>query len=368
MKIQCLTSNLADAVLKVQKAVAVKSSIPTLEGINIIAKNNSLELKGYDLELGITTTIPANVEKPGEIVLNARLLVEIARHLPDKNTNITVSEKLTTTITSGQSYFSIEGLNSEEYPEMPKLNESFCIEIESHKLKKMLQQTIFAISDDDSKPAHMGSLFEIEDGKLNIVSVDGYRFALSTENISSNINNKFIVPGKTLNEIIKLLSDDENVIKIFAGKRHVIFNINQYSVISRLLQGNFLDYKSAIPKQNLTTVKVKTNDLINAFERTSLIITDKFKSPVSCIFSENEIKFSCTTTIGTSTDQISAKVDGERIEIGFNSRYVLDALRNTFTDEIRLELNGTLSPMKITPINSENFIFLVLPVRLRSEV
>lgn len=368
MKIQCLTSNLADAVLKVQKAVATKSSIPTLEGINIIAKDNSLELKGYDLELGITTVIPADIEQPGEVVLNAKLLSEIARHLPNENTNITVSEKLTTTITSGQAYFSIEGLNSEEYPEMPKLNESFYVEIESNKLKKMLQQTIFAISDDDSKPAHMGSLFEITDGKLNIVSVDGYRFALSTENISSDVSNKFIVPGKTLNEIIKLLSDDEKIVKISAGERHIIFNINQYSVVSRLLQGNFLDYKSAIPQQSITTAKVKTNDLINAFERTSLIITDKFKSPVSCIFSDNEIKFSCTTTVGTSTDQISAEIEGERIEIGFNSRYVLDALRNTSTDEICLELNGTLSPMKITPVNSDNFIFLVLPVRLRSEV
>lgn len=368
MKISCSTTILSDAVLKVQKAVSAKSSIPTLEGINIIAKDDSLELRGYDLELGITTVIPAKIEQPGKIVLNAKLLSEIARHLPDKDTNITVSENLTTTITSGQAYFSIEGLNSEDYPEMPKLNEAFFIEIESSKLKRMLQQTIFAISDDDSKPAHMGSLFDISEGKLNIVSVDGYRFALSTENITSDANNKFIVPGKTLSEIIKLLSDDEEIVKISASERHIIFSINQYSVVSRLLQGNFLDYKSAIPQQNTTTAKVKTNNLINAFERTSLIITDKFKSPVSCIFSENKIKLSCTTTIGTSTDQVPAKIEGERIEIGFNSRYVLDALRNTSTDKICLELNGTLSPMKITPVNSDSFIFLVLPVRLRSEV
>lgn len=366
MKITCSTNKLSDAVLKVQRAVSSKSSIPALEGINITTKENSIELKGYDLELGITTTIPAKIEEPGETVLNAKLFSEIARHLPQNETQINVLDKFLTEIKSGQAQFSIEGLDPEDYPEMPKFNESLYVEIESNKLKKMIQQTIFAISDDDTKPAHMGSLFDIGEGKISIVSVDGYRFALSTEDISTTENNKFIVPGKTLSELLKILPDEDKAVKISVGERHIIFNINEYSIISRLLQGDFLDYKAALPQSSSTTAKIKTNDIIAAFERTSLIITDKLKSPVSCIFSENEIKFSCTTTIGNSTDQIDAEITGNKLEIGFNSKYVLDALRNASTDEILLEMNGTLSPMKITPINSESFIFLILPVRLRA--
>ena len=357
MKIQCQKSQLVEAVSNVQRAVSSKSTLAALEGILLkTTTNGDLKLCGYDLELGITTVIEAQVDEPGEVVLSARLFGDIVRRLPDETVTILVDEKIP----------------SSEYPELPSVEGASSIDLTSPILKSMIRQTLFAVADTDAKPVHTGTLFNIENGIIRLVSVDGYRLAMRTEMINLKFEEedeiRFVVPGKTLSEVIKLLPDQDENVEILVGRRHIIFKIEKYSVISRLLEGEFLDYKAAIPAQFTTEVTVNTRNLINSVERVSLLITDRLKSPVRCIFSEDgEIKISCVTSIGKANDELSAQITGPEVEIGFNNRYLLDALRNADTDEVKVQLTGPVSPMKIVPTQGDSFLFLVLPVRLKQE-
>ncbi len=365
MKFVCEKSTLLDAVSKVGRAVATKSSHPSLEGILLKAGNASLSLSGYDLELGITTRIEANVEEPGNIVLNAKLFGDIVRRSPSDDVQVTVDEKLNVYIKSGKSEFHILGISAAEYPELPTVDEGVGFTLPQNTLGSMIRQTIFAVSQNDSRPVHKGILFEMEDNTLRLVAVDGSRLALRCEKINTTEEMRFVIPGKTLLEVIKLLNDEETPISLAVGRRHVIMEINGYAVISRLLEGEFLSYKKAIPSGFGTVIRVNTRQFMDAVDRASLVISDSVMSPLVCAFEDGEIKLSCTTSTGSVSDSLAANVEGEAVEIGFNSRYIMDALRNTECDEIRLEVKGALSPMKILPVEGEDFLFMVLPVRLK---
>ncbi len=366
MKITCNRQELVNAVLNVQRATASKSTMPALEGILIEAKDDTLRLCGYNLELGITTHIKAQIEEEGKIVLNARLFSDIIRKLPEETIDINVDKKLIATIESGLSEFSINGISPLEYPELPQLTDTTNVQIPANVLKSMIKQTIFSIADNDAKPIHTGILFDIDEESIKLVAVDGYRLALRKESIKYTDKISFVIPGKTLQEIIKLLPDTENEAMLELSTRHIMLRIDDYLVTSRLLEGEFLDYNSAIPETHTTSAVANTEDFINSVERMSLLITDRLKSPLRCIFNEGEIKFSCTTPIGKANDEISAKIEGEPVEIGFNNKYLQDALKNTDSDEVKIELSGPLSPMKILPTQGDSFLFLVLPVRLKS--
>lgn len=369
MKIICNKQQLTEAVSNVQRAVSTKSSIPALEGILLRAEGNSVTLCGYDLELGMTTVIEASVEQPGSLILSARLFGDIVRRLPAEQVCIASDEKHITAITCGPSEFSIVGIPAEEYPEIPSITSETSIDLPHNLLKSMIRQTIFAVADTDAKPIHTGTMFELDGTALRLVSVDGYRLAIREEPVQCAEPTSFVVPGKTLSEVNKLLSDsNEETLSILVGRRHILFKIGCYTVISRLLEGEFLDYKAAIPAASGTEVLVKTRGLMDSVERVSLLITDRLKSPVRCVFQDNEIKISCSTAMGRANDQLEAEITGPNVEIGFNNRYLLDALRNADGDEVRVQLNGPLSPMKVLPREGNSFLFLVLPVRLKSEV
>lgn len=365
MNIKCNAQALVNAVGNVQHAVSGKSTLPALEGILIKASGSSLFLAGYDLDMGITTTIEADVKEPGEIVLTAKLFGDIVRRLPDDSISIETDEKFNTTIRSGLSEFTIIGISAIEYPEIPSVTDGIGLTVSQNILKSMIRQTLYAVAQTDNRPVHTGTLFEIENDVLRLVSVDGSRLAMRCESIKSSENLHFVVPGKTLGEVLKLLSDEDKPICLAVGRRHIVLEIGGYAVISRLLDGEFLPYRKAIPQQVSTTIRVKTRDMINAVERASLVINDKIKSPLLCEFKENRIKVSCTTPMGSAFDVIDAGIEGNEEEMGFNSRFLLEALKNTETDEIRIELSGSLSPMKILPSTGESFLFLVLPVRLK---
>jgi len=369
MKITCNTQNLLEAVLNVQHAVSSKSCLTALEGILMKTEKNKnmVTLCGYDLELGITTQIEASVEEEGGIVLGAKIISDIIRRAPDDKITISTDEKLIATISSGNSKFSIIGIQKEDYPELPEIDSHSQIKLNSNTLKSMIRQTIFAVADTDEKPINTGTLFDIKDGEINLVSVDGYRLAKRTEKISSKETKiKFVVPGKTLSEILKLIPDNDEEIKISVGKKHIIVTNEKYCIISRLLEGDFLDYSSAIPTEKTTQLTIKTKEFIESVERASLVITDRLKSPIRCIFSNNQAKISCITALGRANDEFPISTEGKDLEIGFNNKYLLDALKNTDTDQIRVHVNGPLSPFKILPAEGEAFVFLVLPVRLRA--
>lgn len=359
---------LNEAVTNLQRAVSSKTSIPALEGILIRSEENRLILTAYDLEIGMQTELPAIISAPGAIILTAKLFAEIVRRSPDEDITIDVDDRNTATITSGVSCFTIIGMDSAEFPELPKIADADTIKMPQELLKSMIRQTLFAVADSTAKPIHQGSLFKIENGNLDVVSVDGYRLALRREAINYANNTEFVVPGKTLSEVLKLLKDSEGEVKICPSRRHILFRIDNYTVISALLEGEFLDYKSALPKDKKTEVTVSTRTMIESVERVSLLITDRLKSPVRCVIGEDTVKLFCTTTMGRATDQISAEISGDQLEIGFNNKYLLDALRAAETDEVRLQLGGPISPMLVLPKEGDAFSFLVLPVRLRSEM
>lgn len=359
---------LNEAVTNLQRAVSSKTSIPALEGILIRSEENRLVLTAYDLEIGMQTELPAIISAPGAIILTAKLFAEIVRRSPDEDITIDVDDRNTATITSGVSCFTIIGMDSAEFPELPKITDADTIKMPQELLKSMIRQTLFAVADSTAKPIHQGSLFKIENGNLDVVSVDGYRLALRREAINYANNTEFVVPGKTLSEVLKLLKDSEGEVEICPSRRHILFRIDNYTVISALLEGEFLDYKSALPKDKKTEVTVSTRTMIESVERVSLLITDRLKSPVRCVIGEDTVKLFCTTTMGRATDQISAEISGDQLEIGFNNKYLLDALRAAETDEVRLQLGGPISPMLVLPKEGDAFSFLVLPVRLRSEM
>lgn len=365
MKFSCNQKEFSSAVTNIQRAVSTKSNLPALEGILIRAEEGKILLCGYDLEIGITTYINCNVQEKGEIVVSAKLLGEIVRRLPENTVNIETDEKLIVYINSGCAEYNIVGISSEEYPELPKVEEMEKVSINSNILKTMIKQTIFAISDDPTKPTYTGSLFSIENNLLNIVSVDGFRMAIRQEAIQCDKNSKFVVPGKTLSEILKLITDEEKNVNIVVGQRHAVFKVENYSIISRLIEGNFLDYKTTVPAESNTEIIINTRSFIASVERMSLLTSDKIQSPIRCVVEDTQIKLFCSTAIGKANDAISAKITGENVEIGLNCRYLLDALKNTETDEVKIQLNGSLTPMKVVPIQGDSFLFLVVPMRFK---
>lgn len=235
MKISCLRTDLVSAVSNVSRAVSSKATIPALEGVLIKAYGSSLNISGYNLEIGITTDVEASVKEEGEVVLSARLFLEIVRKLPEEIVTIETDDRMVTYITCGKADYQIVGMSSVEYPDLPTFQQTDSINVNAKVLRDMIRQTVYAVSDNNAKPIYTGSLFEIADGVLHIVAIDGFRMAIRSENVESESNTSFVVPGKTQQEVLKLLTDDDATINIIVGQRHITFRINSYSVISRLI-------------------------------------------------------------------------------------------------------------------------------------
>lgn len=372
MKFTCDTKELSKACQTVSRAAATKASIPVLKGIKIDVKGGKATLCGYNLEVGITTKLDCEGScADGSTVLDAKILCNIVKKSPDAYTEISTDEKGIATIKSGTAEFSIVGIPAKEFPELPEVEEKSGVDISQPALKSMIQQTLFAISENDSKPMYTGAQLAIENGKFTMVGVDGYRLAVCKEPIDySGANFDFIVPAKTLMEVSKLLLDDtDKVAHISVAIRHATFTIGDYEIFTRLLEGDFLDYKAVLPKQCTTSLKVNVQDFAKSVQRVSLLISDKLRSPIVCDFSgtDGTIKLSSNTAMGRASDSIPAEISGEDVHIGFNHKYLADALSHTNCDEVRLQLNGPLSPMVVMPDNGDSFLFLVLPVRLKAE-
>ncbi len=364
MKVTFDRSELATAVSNVQRAVSTKNTIPALEGILIKTDGNKAMLAGYDLEIGIRTEIPATVIEEGEIILSAKLFSDMVKRLPDNTVTLETDDKLVTYIHSGVADYQIIGMSSYEFPELPTFDVIERFSIETATLKNMIKQTSYAISDNMSKPIYTGSLFELKAGYLNVVSIDGFRMAVRKEKIETDINFSFIVPGKSLSEILKLNSGEESIVQVVVGKKHAAFNIENYTIFSRLIEGKFIEYEGTVPKGAATKLRVKTKEITAAVERMSLLTNDKMQSPVRVIVADEGIKLHCTTVVGKASDYVELTFEGDEVEIGFNNKYLLDALKNAETDELLFEFNGPLKPLKILPVEGDSFIFLVVPMRL----
>lgn len=369
MKFTCNTKELSDACSNVMRAVSTKVTIPTIEGILIECGSDTLSLTGYDFEFGINTTLQANVVEPGAIVINAKVISDIIRKLPEGNVTFDISGT-SVSIISGAAQYNIMGIDAEDYPELPSVSGGYPLFLNEYILQGMVAQTLFAVADNEStKPVHTGLKFELSLNQLKLIGVDGYRLAIRTETVQYDGEDiSFIVPKKTIRELIKLMgSESDKNVSISVGKRHIVFDVENYSIISRLLDGDFLDYNAAVPKTASTTVLINTGDAIDCIERTLPVIENDKKNPIRCLFDNDEMRVSTVSSLGRVVDYTHANVSGDRVEIGFNSKFILDALRAADTDQVRIELNSAVSPAKVMPVNDDSFLFLVLPMRLKNE-
>ena len=357
-------TELVAAVTTVQRAVSTKSANYALEGILLKVADSQATLCGYDLDIGITTSIPATVVEEGDIVLSARFFADMVKLMPDETITIETDDKLLTYITSGGAIYQIVGISSNDYPELPSFTTLSTFEIEAGTLKSMIRDTFYAIGDNPAKPNLMGSFFDIADGYFNLVSIDGFRMSVRREKVDTDEKFEFILPKKTLGELLKINCDDESTVTVVVGKKHAVFKIESYSILSRLIEGKYVSYKDTIPKGCATSLIVETRKIISSIERMSLLTSDKMQQPVHLVVADEGIKMFCTTAVGKANDSINVDYEGDEIEIGFNNRYMLDAVKNVSADVLLFEFNGPNRPLKILPVDGDSFLILVVPMRI----
>lgn len=371
MKFSCEKAILQAMISIASRTVAPKSAIPALEGL-LLEAGSELTITGYNLKTGIRTVVPADITEPGSLVISARLFGDIIRRLPDDVVTV-ATDGFMVNITCGMSEFNILGTDAGEFPELPTVEYQNSLILPQRILHSMITQTIFSVSTNDSRPIHTGELFERSaDGLLTVVAVDGYRLALRREPTQMGVTDtacQFVIPASALTEVSKICGDTDETIEIVQGSRHIMFRIEKTTLITRRLDGEFLNYDQSIPHNNPITVSVDRRQLISSIERCSLIITEQQKSPLRCTFGDGMLTIRTATAIGNAHDQCTIDGNGGDLEIGFNNKYILDALKAAPADTLRIHLNTPISPCIITPEEGEDeakFLYMVLPVRLKA--
>ena len=368
MKIICNQKLLANKIGISQKAINGKTTLELLKGILLSAKDGQLKLTGYDLEIGIETYTQAEVIEEGEIVVNARLFGDIIRKLPDSFVEIETDAENNVYINCLNSRFKIKGDSAKEYPRLPEVNEEDLYNIPQDLLKNMIKQTVFAISQDQTKPILMGELLEIVDGDISLVAIDGYRLAVRSCKIDNITNNaKVIIPGKALNDVNSLLSSEEDV-KVGFDEKNAIFIINDTKIITRLLEGDFIDYKKLLPREYNSKVKLKTKELLNSIERASLLSQSEKNNLIKLSIRDNVMAITSNTDKGNVYEEVNLELSGEYLDIAFNSRYFLEGLKNIDSEEIFIEFTTNINPCIIRPADDVKYTYLLLPVRISSNI
>ena len=371
MKLICEKDKILKALNSVTKAVAVRTTMPILEGILIQTNDNEIKLTTYDLEIGIEYIInDCKVEEQGATVVNAIMFTEIIRRLPDTDISIEVNDKNLLVIECEGSLYKLATMNPDEFPELPKISVENSIEIEQTILKDMIRKTIFAVSTEENRPIFTGCLFEIANNKLNVVAVDGFRLAWKSKFLQNKVNNfSAVIPGRTLNEINKILIDSFDMIKIGVAKNQVLFEMENCKIVTRLLDGEFLNYSSVIPETWETRVRVNKSILQDCFERVSLIsassIEKEKKYPVKVTVDIGKVTISCTNQTGDAKEEIYVSTEGKNLEAGFNPKYFLDALKAIEDEDVFIEFGSSISPCLVKSVENNDYVYMILPIRLK---
>ena len=370
MKFICEREKLLKAINSVVKGVASKTTMPILEGILIQTNDNEIKLTTYDLEIGIEYIIESKIEEQGSTVVNAVMFSEIIRKLPDTEISVTLNENNLLVIECEGSLYKLATMNPEEFPELPKINIENAVDLDQKTLKSMVRKTIFAVSMEENRPVFTGCLFEIVNNKINVVAVDGFRLAWSSSFLEKQCNDfKAVIPGKTLNEVNKIVTDSFEPIKIGVSKNQALFQMENCKIVTRLLDGEFLNYYSVIPKNWETRIRVNKRDLQECFERISLIsasIAEKEKKyPVKTKIEVGKITISCTNQTGDAKEELYLETQGKELEAGFNPKYFLDALKVIDDEEIFIDFGTSVSPSVIRPIENEDYTYMILPIRMK---
>lgn len=369
MKFTCEKSELQNIVMIASRASASKSPVTALECLLIEALDDKLSITGYDLRRGINAKCDAKVIKEGSALFSTKIFVEIIRKLPDGMVTITVGENETAKIKCGRSDYALQTFSSADYPELPEINEEKTIEISQVLLKSMIDETVFAVSQNMSRPVFTGSLFEFNEGELTMVSVDGYRLALRKEKIENFSDTlSFIVQGAALQDLARLCIDDKDAkVLVNITERYVSFTLNDSMIFSRKLEGEFLNYKKVMPNTFKSCITVDRAEFLEVVDRVSIMVDEKLRSPLRLVFSNAGINLLCSTPAGRAEDFCQIEGECDELEIGFNDRYLRDTLRNAPCKKLIIGLNSGSSPCMFLPEdNQENFAYMILPVRLRA--
>ena len=357
---------LLDVVNKMQRIVGAKTSMPVLEGILISAEQGKITLISYNLEMGMKKELYAKCDEEGDIVINARLLGDILRKMNGLQVEISADDKLNCHIKSGEATFNIMGMAASDFPEMPSVDEGNKFSIDGKLLSEMVKGTIFSTAQTEAaKPILTGIFVSVENGNIQLVAVDGFRLAIRKEKVNIGGVFSFIVSGKAFGEVVKLIDENTEEVGINAGSRLISFEINGYKFISRLLEGEFVNYDKVIPAGHTQRVVVNTRELIDTIERVSLLITEFFSTPVRCYFNEHSVVFTTATAMGRATETFNTELEGESFEIGINSRHLLEALKATETEKVEILFNGVKSGIVINPENGEDFKYMTMPMRIK---
>lgn len=359
-------SKLLDAVTRLQRVVGAKTSMPVLEGILISAEQGKITLISYNLEMGMKKEIYAKCDEEGDIVINARLLADILRRMNGIQVEISADDRLNCHIKSGEATFDIMGMAATDFPEMPSVTEGKTIIVDGKLLLENVKGTIFAAAQNEGARAILTGLnFVFSDNIMQLVAIDGYRLAIRKQKIESNNNIEFTATSKSIAEVVKLIDEETENVEINVGERLISFNINGYSFISRLIEGEFVNYKKTLPQETKQSVVVSTRDLINTIERVSLLISESFSTPIRCYFNELNVVFTCATSMGRATETFNLELNGPSFEIGLNSRYLLDALKACDSENIKILFNGPNTGVLIEPVEGEEFKYMIMPMRLK---
>ncbi len=368
MRFTCEKSMLVQGLNIAGRTVAQKSSLSVIEGI-LCHAGDGLTLTGYNMETAITYHIDAEVTDVGSCILPAKLFGDIVRRLPEGPVTVLVDDNFKVSIRAGYASFTISAENSEDYPELPDVNSGRPIHLPQGALKELISGTIFAVSENQSRPIHTGVKFEVEDDKISAIAVDGFRLARRTWHADSPIGRQlsFVVPAQGLKEVEKILSDPDDDASFTLGPKHILYQLGNATLVCRLLEGDFLDWKRVVPTNCPLKLVAHVSDLASSMERVGLVVSEKYKSPVRCVFGDQVLQVRTQTTIGAAEDRCAIAGDGHELEIGFNVRYVADALRVIPSEEVCLELTNGLSPIVLTPVEEKyDYSYMILPVRIKN--
>jgi len=367
MQIVCDKQVLLEYINIVSKAVSPRTTLPILECVLLVADENGFRMLGNDLELGIESgAIEATVIEQGSVALDARMLGEIVRRLPGTTATIQTDDKFVTTIKSGKSEFKIAGQSGSEFPFLPAVEQTEPYVISAVELKNMIRQTIFSVSTDDTKPALTGELLEIKNNVVKLVSVDGFRISLRLLRPEAECGNlRAIIPAKTLNELSKILpGDNDAMVSIFHSERHILFALDQFILVSRVIDGDFISYENVFTDDYTTMISVEREIFVDALERASLIISKVARrDSVRIKIAEGQAIITSKTDIGASYDELPITQDGLDLDIAFNPRYLIDALKAMEAEVVELQFTTPLSPCIIKGEGCDLQKYLILPVR-----
>ena len=365
MKVICDGADLSDAVLKVSKGTSNKTTNPILEGIKVVAEEDYITLSATDLELSIEKTIKAMVQIEGEMVVPGKFFCEYIKKLNNEQIELSVDDKNILSIKYTDSVGKIQCLNSVEFPQIKQIDDSTYFEMSQKDLKSLINKSIYAVAVEDVRPILKGVKLEVTKEKITAVALDGYRLAVVKKPITkSNAEFNCIVPARSLNEISKLLEDSDEPIKVCVGRNFLMVNIDNTKITTRLLEGDFINYTQIIPTQFNTNVVLNKEQLLDALDRASLLSRVDRNNFVKFDISDKVMVLSSKSDIGDIKENITISLKGNDLSIAFNARFFTEALRVTTDEFLKLSFTSSVSPCIITSNDTDEFLYLILPVRI----